>query len=86
MMFSVLYRRSHPPTIQDMHNVIAAAEDKALKAYTLTELIIKHGTKGWVNTIIDEAGPVLLHNTEQVAATLERLQKFVSQLPPDARF
>lgn len=75
LLASVLYRRWHPPPMQEMHDTIRATEDKSIKAQTLSQLILKHGTRGWVDKMIEEAGPLLLHNVEQAAATLERLQK-----------
>lgn len=75
-MLSVLYRRWHPRRVEDIRAEVAATEHKEAKANSLSQLILKHGTRGWVDEVIDQAGPVLLRNTEQAAAVLERLQKF----------
>lgn len=80
MFLSVLYRRWHPRQVSDIRAEVATTEDKETKADSLSQLILKYGTQGWVDEMIDQAGPMLLHNTEQAAAVLERLQKFVGLL------
>ena len=60
-----------------MREAVADTEDKKVKAYTLTQLILKYGTRGWVDQLVDQAGPILLRNTNQIAAILERMQRFV---------
>ncbi|OQV06013.1 hypothetical protein CLAIMM_10656 [Cladophialophora immunda] len=73
---SVSYRRLCPPTIEEMHTRLARAEDTEQNAQNLSDLIVKYGVRGWVDRIIETAGPVLLHNCESLADMLEIMQNF----------
>lgn len=72
--------------MDQMREAVADIEDKKVKAYTLTQLILKYGTRGWVDQLIDQAGPVLLRNTNQIAAILERMQRLVSSVNNESTF
>lgn len=75
IFFKVVLRRFSPPTIEEMHRRLARSEDKDLDAEDLTELIVKHGTHGWVDRLIETAGPVLLCCAENLADFMETMNK-----------
>jgi hypothetical protein len=72
----VLYRRWKPPALTDLRSAVEHAEDQNQAIKTLTELTLQYGTRGWVDHVIDQAGPGLLQLSERVADLLERIQKY----------
>lgn len=77
IIVKVLYRHLCPPTIGDMHPQLVQSEDKTRQAEDLSELITKHGPRGWVDRLVEMAGPMLLYHSESLADTLEIIQKLV---------
>ena len=61
--------------MEQLRTKLLRAEDKELPAENLTEFIIQHGTHGWVDRLVETAGPTMLYQCEQIADMLEVLQK-----------
>lgn len=78
VLISTLYKRWNPSSFFQMRARIIIGEDKEATARHITELITQHGTKDWVGHAIDEAAPALFSLCENVADTLEMMQKSVS--------
>ncbi|ETN39110.1 uncharacterized protein HMPREF1541_05332 [Cyphellophora europaea CBS 101466] len=78
IIFGVFYRRWHPRDLSELRGVVTKAENQNASVHDLTELILQYGTRGWVDQVIDQAGPILLHRSEHTADVLERIQKQVS--------
>ncbi|KAK5393924.1 hypothetical protein LTR79_008868 [Exophiala xenobiotica] len=77
IIFKVIYRYLCPQTIEEMHLRLIQSEDKTRQAEDLSELITKYGTHGWIDRLIEMAGPMLLYHCESLADALEMIQKYV---------
>jgi hypothetical protein len=71
----VLKRRYYPPTIPDMRENLERSEDKDATAADLPQFIEQHGGHGWVDAMIEKAGPAIQLQVEDVADVLEVLLK-----------
>jgi hypothetical protein len=60
-----------------MHLRLIQSEDKTRQAEDLSELITKYGTHGWIDRLVEMAGPMLLYHCESLADALEMIQKYV---------
>ncbi|KAK5208641.1 hypothetical protein LTR20_001424 [Exophiala xenobiotica] len=76
IIFKVIYRYLCPQTIEEMHLRLIQSEDKTRQAEDLSELITKYGTHGWIDRLIEMAGPMLLYHCESLADALEMIQNF----------
>ncbi|OCT49723.1 hypothetical protein CLCR_07234 [Cladophialophora carrionii] len=76
ILLKVLYRRWHPPTLTKMREATVHSEDQDAIAQNLGELITQYGTRGWVDRVIQEAGPAVFDWLERLADILERTQNF----------
>jgi hypothetical protein len=75
VLFKVLHRRWNPPQMDQMEKAIRRSEDQGTTAQTLTDLITKYGTRGWVDHAMDQTGPTLFYYLERTADVLEMVQK-----------
>ncbi|KAI9820582.1 MAG: hypothetical protein M1827_004951 [Pycnora praestabilis] len=78
----VIHRRLRPPSIEDLRRDIAATEDMAVTALTLTDYIAKRGDANWVNPLVEELGPWILLQIGDVANGLEVLRNFYEWRSP----
>ncbi|KAK5199120.1 hypothetical protein LTR96_003510 [Exophiala xenobiotica] len=76
IIFKVIYRYLCPQTIEEMHLRLIQSEDKTRQAEDLSELITKYGTHGWIDRLVEMAGPMLLYHCESLADALEMIQNF----------
>ncbi|EXJ61719.1 hypothetical protein A1O7_02148 [Cladophialophora yegresii CBS 114405] len=76
VLLKVLYRRWHPPTLRQMRKATAHSEDQDSIAQNLGELITQYGTRGWVDRVIEQAGPAVFDWLERLADILEMTQNF----------
>jgi hypothetical protein len=74
-LFIVIKRRYFPPTISELREDLKAAEDKETTAHDLSQLIDQHGAHGWVDPLIQKAGPTALLQMEDLANFMEVLRK-----------
>lgn len=74
-MLIVLRRHLYPPTIADLREGIKRSEDVEQTATSLTELIEQHGSRGWVDALIEKLGPRSLVALTDMADTLEIMRK-----------
>ena len=74
-MLIVLRRHLYPPTIDDLREGIKRSEDVEQTATSLTQLIEQHGSRGWVDALIEKVGPRSLVALTDMADTLEIMRK-----------
>lgn len=74
-MLIVLRRHLYPPTIDDLREGIKRSEDVEQTATSLTQLIEQHGSRGWVDALIEKLGPRSLVALTDMADTLEIMRK-----------
>lgn len=72
--------RFYPPTIPDLRNKLERSEDTERQAQDLSELIEQHGARGWVDALIQKAGPTMQLQLEDLADLMEVLTKYVVPL------
>lgn len=70
-----IYRRWYPPDIENMRKMITHSESKDNTAQDLIELVTQYGDRGWVDHVIDKAGPAIFDWLERGADILEIMQK-----------
>lgn len=71
-----LWRRYHPPDVEQMRQRIEHSENKDNTAKDLIELVTQYGLRGWVDRVIDIAGPTIFDRLERGADLLETMQNF----------
>jgi hypothetical protein len=74
-LFSVLKARYYPPTIPALRKKLERSEDASQTAQDLSELIEQHGTRGWVDALIQNAGPTVQLLLEDLADFMEIAKK-----------
>lgn len=72
-------RRLYPPTLEELREAIKRSEDIEQTATNFTQLIEQHGSRGWMDALIDDMGPRALLQLTDAADTLEIVRKYVSQ-------
>ena len=80
MLYTTLRARFYPPTIPDLREKLERSEDTERTAQDLTELIEQHGPHGWVDPLIEKAGPTIQLQLEDLANFMEILKKCVHPL------
>ena len=73
----VLQRRFFPPTIEDLEQELERAEDRDATPTDLSQHIDQYGGHGWVDPLVEKAGPMVLSHIEDLADFLEILRKLV---------
>ena len=76
-MYTALMARYYPPTIPNLREKLERSEDSERTAQDLLELIEQHGTRGWVDAMIQKSGPTMQLQLEDLADFMEILKKFV---------
>ena len=71
----VLRRHLYPPTIDDLREEIKRSEDTEQTATSLTQLIEQHGSRGWMDALVQKMGPRLMLGLADMADTLEIIRK-----------
>ena len=71
----VLRRHLYPPTIDDLREDIKRSEDTEQTATNLTQLIEQHGSRGWMDALVQELGPRSMLALSDMADTLEIVRK-----------
>ncbi len=74
---TTLKARYYPPTIRDLRETLERSEDAEKTALDLSELIEQHGAHGWVEPLIEKAGPTILLQLEDLANLMETLKNYV---------
>ena len=71
----VLKRRYYPPTSENLREDIKRSEDTEQTAMSLTQLIEQHGSRGWLNALMEKSGPRSALELEDMADALEIIRK-----------
>ena len=71
----VLRRHLYPPTIDDLREDIKRSEDTEQTATNLTQLIEQHGSRGWMDALVQKMGPRLTLALADMADALEIIRK-----------
>ena len=66
----------------ELREKLERSEDSSQTAQDITELIEQHGTRGWADALIANAGPTIQLGLEDLANYMEVLKKCVCA--PDA--
>ena len=74
-MWVVLRRGLYPPTIDDLREDIKRSEDTEQTATNLTQLIEQHGSRGWMDALIEKMGPRSMVALADMADSLEIMRK-----------
>ena len=72
--------RFYPPTIPDLRNKLERSENTERVPQDLMELIEQHGARGWVDALIEKAGPTVQLHLEDSADLMEVLTKYAFHL------
>ena len=75
MFFGVLKRHFYPRNIDSLREHLERTEDMDATPTNLTQHIDQHGGQGWVDPLIEKAGPTVLALIENLADSLEILRK-----------
>ena len=75
MLWLVLYRWYNPPTAETLREDIKRSEDTQQTALNLSQLMEQHGSRGWVDAVIQKMGPSSILQLEDMADALEILRK-----------
>ena len=75
MIYFILHRRIHAPTIDDLREDIKRTEDLESTALTLSEFIEKKGDQNWVDPLIEDLGPWLMVQLADLANLMETSRK-----------
>ena len=76
-LYLVVRRHLYPPNLEDLRESIRHSEDIERTATSFTQLIEKHGSRGWVDAVINDLGPRALLQIEDMADSLEIMRKYV---------
>ena len=74
-MWLVLWRHLYPPTVEDLRESIKRSEEVDQTATSITQLIEQHGSRGWMDALIEKLGPRSLLALTDMADTLEIMRK-----------
>ena len=74
-MWIVLRRGLYPPTIDDLREDIKRSEDTEQTATNLTQLIEQHGSRAWMDALIEKMGPRSMVALADMADSLEIMRK-----------
>lgn len=77
LLWLVCDRRFNPHTIEQFRENIKRSEDVTRTALSLTELIEQHGDRGFIDPIVDDLGPRVTLQLQDMADFLEVLTKYV---------
>ena len=75
MLLLVLKRWYYPPTPESLNEDIKRSEDTQQTALNLTQLIEQHGSRGWLDALIEKMGPSSILQLEDMADALEIVRK-----------
>ena len=75
MLWLVLKRWYHPPTLENLCEDIKRSEDTQQTALNLTQLIEQYGSRGWLDALIEKTGPNSMLQLEDMADALEIMRK-----------
>lgn len=78
LLWLIWARRLNPPTIDEFREDIERSEDVTTTALSLTELIEQHGDRGWVDPLVEDLGPRVVLQLQDMADFLEALTKYVN--------
>ncbi len=70
-------RRYYHLTIEELRRDLERSEDTESTALNISQLIEQHGAHGWVDPLVEKAGPSILSQTQDLANFLEVLRKSV---------
>ncbi|KAF2006230.1 hypothetical protein P154DRAFT_255636 [Amniculicola lignicola CBS 123094] len=76
LVYFVVMRRMHGPTLEDLKDDITRAEDQFQMSTDLSELIIKEGNENWSDSILEKVGPWFMVQLCDVANGLETMRNF----------
>ena len=80
IIYSTLRAHYYPPTIPQLREKLERSEDSSKTAQDIHELIEQHGTHGWIDALIEKAGPTVQLQLEDMADLLEVLKRYVHAL------
>lgn len=69
-------RRLYPQSLEDLRGDIKRSEDTEQTATNFTQLIEQHGSRGWIDALIDKLGPRALLQLTDMADSLEIIRKY----------
>ena len=71
----VVKRRYYHPTIEELRRDLERSEDAGFTALSIPQLIEQYGAQGWVDPLMEKAGPSLLCQLDDLANFMEVLRK-----------
>ena len=75
MLWLVLRRWYYPPSPETLREDIKRSEDTEQTALNFTQLIEQHGSRGWLDALIQKMGPKSMLQLEDMADALEIIRK-----------
>jgi hypothetical protein len=81
IIIMVLNRGYYPPTIPQMRKELERSEDEDAPPSDLSQFIEEHRGHDWVGKLIEQVGPAVKMQIEDVADVLEMLLKCVIRFP-----
>ena len=77
MLYHIVKTRYYPPPIAALRQKLERSEDSSQPAQDLSELIEQYGARGWVDAMIQKAGPTIQLLLEDLADYMEITKKYV---------
>lgn len=71
IIYMLLRNRLYPEDVEGVRQGYARSIDQVMKAQAWSELVEKHGPKGWIEPLFDELGPVIQLQLSDAADYLE---------------
>ena len=75
VIYMVIKNRYYPCTVESLGVSLERANDQRSKAFKFGELVDKHGRKHWLEPLLDELGPFIQLQLNDIANMLEVFAK-----------
>ncbi|KAL8781068.1 MAG: hypothetical protein Q9194_000575 [Teloschistes cf. exilis] len=75
ILFTVIRNRFYPSSVDAIRESMRRNHDQRSRAYKIGELIDKHGRNHWLEPLLDELGPFIQVQTNDLANMLEAFSK-----------
>lgn len=82
IVFVILKERLYPSSIQHVRSSLDRAIDRAQKAYSWSEFVDKHGSRDWIEPLLEDVGPQLQLQLGDLTDFLEVLSNFYNWKRP----
>ncbi len=75
-MYRVLRNLFAPASLEDLRESIERTMDRGATAFKIAELMDRHGNEDWLEPLVDQLGPAIQLQVNDLANMLEVLDKY----------